>query len=245
MMQTNLVTTNKQGVVTDSLTVAEKFGKRHKDVLKKIENILRDDEDTRLNFAPSEYKDPTGRSLKKYIMDRKSFSILCMSFSGKKALNWKIKFYDAFEAMEKALLQQAIQQNDFTWISQRQAGKIIHREKTDVIKDFIEYAIKQGGSVNGCKNYYSNIARMENNALFILEQKFKNLRDILNLNQLATITSADGIARKAIKEGMAANLHYKEIYQLARNRVAAFAELHGKTFIPATQEIEYKARANS
>lgn len=94
-MQTNLVTTNKQGVVTDSLTVAEKFGKRHKDVLKKIENILRDDEDTRLNFAPSEYKDPTGRSLKKYIMDRKSFSILCMSFSGKKALNWKIKFKDS------------------------------------------------------------------------------------------------------------------------------------------------------
>jgi len=239
-MEKDLVVIERKQVFTDSLRVAEKFKKRHKDVLKKIKNLMKDDENARLNFAPSEYTDPTGRKLKKYNMDRKSFSILCMGFTGKKAFDWKLKFLDAFEAMEKALLQQTIQQQSAAWVAQRQAGKITYREKTDVIKDFVEYATRQGST--NAKMYYTNIARMENKALFILEQRFKNLRDILNLNQLATITSADGIAKKAIKEGMNDNLHYKEIYRLAKKRVTTFAKLHGKTFIPTTQELEQQGR---
>ena len=236
IMKDLLVVKKRNKAVTDSLTVAFNFGKKHKHVLEKIENIIRDSEFTRPVFRLSEYKDSTGRTLKKYNMDRRGFSILAMGFTGKKALKWKNDFFDAVEAMEKILMQQALQQNSPEWIAQRTAGKLIHREKTDVIKDFIDYAITQGGSVKGCKNYYSNIARMENKALFILEQKFKNLRNILNLNQLATITSADGIARKAIKEGMEQKLNYHKVYDLAKKRVITFSELYGQTYIPTTQK---------
>jgi len=234
-MESSLVIIDGKKVVTDSLTVADKFEKQHKDVLKKIKNIIRDDEKGRLNFAPSSYVNSQNKDQRKYLMDRKSFSILCMSFTGEKALDWKIKFFDAFERMESALLQILSQNKHQTWIAQRQAGKLIHHEKTDTIKEFVEYAKAQGSG--NAEMYYQNIAKMENQALFILEQKFKSLRNILDLNQLATVSSADAIAARAIEEGMKANLHYKEIYQLAKKRVETFAELRGKTFIPVTQTL--------
>ncbi len=60
-----------QKVVTDSLTVAEKFNKRHDHVTEKVKNILRDDEDGLLNFRETKYVDSHNRTQKKYIMDRK------------------------------------------------------------------------------------------------------------------------------------------------------------------------------
>ena len=234
-MQNSLVIIDGKKVVTDSLTVADKFEKQHKDVIKKIENVIKNDAEDRLTFAPISYQDSYGRDQKKYLMDRKSFSILCMSISGKKALDWKIKFFDAFEKMESALHQILSQKKESNWIAQRQSGKLIHHEKTDTIKDFVEYA-KAQGSINA-ETYYMSVARMENQALFILEQKFKNLRDILDLNQLATVSSADAIASRAIDEGMKTGLHYKEIYKLAKKRVETFAELRGRSFIPVTQTL--------
>jgi Rha family phage regulatory protein len=66
----DLVTTKKQTVLTDSLTVADKFGKQHKNVIQKIENLIKDDEKDRLNFRPIFYQDSYGRDQKKYDMDR-------------------------------------------------------------------------------------------------------------------------------------------------------------------------------
>ena len=233
-MQNSLVIIDDKKVVTDSLTVADKFEKLHKDVIKKIENIIKNDEGGRLIFAPSSYTNSQNKEQKKYLMDRKSFSILCMSITGKKSLEWKIKFFDAFEKMESALHQILSQKKSSDWISQRQSGKLIHHEKTDVIKKFIEYARSQGSS--HAEMYYQNLAKMENQSMFILEQKFKNLRDILSINQLSTVSTADAIAARAIEEGMEKGLHYKEIYQLAKKRVEIFSEIRGKTFIPVFQE---------
>jgi len=52
-MQNSVVITDGKKVVTDSLTVADKFEKQHKDVIKKIENVIKNDEEDRLIFAPS------------------------------------------------------------------------------------------------------------------------------------------------------------------------------------------------
>lgn len=50
--------------VTDSLTVAEVFGKRHADVIKSIETLNCSKEFTERNFSLSDYQDATGRTLK-------------------------------------------------------------------------------------------------------------------------------------------------------------------------------------
>jgi hypothetical protein len=81
----------------------------------------------------------------------------------------------------------------------------------------------------------ASISTMENKALFLLEQQYKNLRDMLNIHQLSTVKSADMIVMKALRDGMDKGLHYKDIYKLAKVRVEGFAEVIGKTLIPTEQ----------
>lgn len=95
-------------VLTNSLLVAEKFGKRHADVIRSIDNILNTEDELlnakmRLAFVSTTYEDSTGKSNPAYIMDQKGFSILVMGWNGIKALKFKNEFYDAFEAMERSL----------------------------------------------------------------------------------------------------------------------------------------------
>ena len=42
-----------------------------------------------------------GQEYPAYIMNRDGFSLLVMGFTGKKALEWKVKYIQAFNAMEK------------------------------------------------------------------------------------------------------------------------------------------------
>lgn len=92
-------------VLTTSLAVAEHFDKLHKDVLKAIDNTLRDcpDDFTERNFALSDYKDLSGRSLPMYRMTRDGFSLIAMGFTGTAAVRWKIAYLTAFNAMENSL----------------------------------------------------------------------------------------------------------------------------------------------
>ena len=106
---TDLVFKGQNGqVLTNSLLVAEKFGKRHADVIRSIDNILNTEDESlnakmRLAFVSTTYEDATGKSNPAYIMNQKGFSILVMGWNGIKALKFKNEFYDAFEAMERAL----------------------------------------------------------------------------------------------------------------------------------------------
>lgn len=107
----DLVRINSNQVVTDSRSVAEHFEKQHKDVLRAIENLAEGD---RRKIAPMFHEttmpDSYGRQQKAYLMNRDGFSLLVMGFTGKAALEWKLKYIDAFNAMEKALKDQHIKQ---------------------------------------------------------------------------------------------------------------------------------------
>ena len=99
-----LVKVENNQIVTDSRSVAENFGKQHKDVLRAIENLVRGDQ---RKIAPMFYEttmpDSYGRQQKAYLMNRDGFSLLVMGFTGAKALDWKLKYIEAFNAMEKKL----------------------------------------------------------------------------------------------------------------------------------------------
>ncbi|EAL6051939.1 phage regulatory protein [Campylobacter jejuni] len=101
-----------------SLDVAKVFDKEHKNILRDIENILNDlreigDLQCKLNFELSfkvrKIQGFKGRERKYpyYNLTRDGFSLLAMSFTGKKALQFKIAFINAFNEMEK-LLQKEI-----------------------------------------------------------------------------------------------------------------------------------------
>lgn len=92
----NLVTTRGSRAVCDSLSVAEHFHKRHGDVIRAIEvKILPEvsKEFNERNFASVKYIDAKGEKRPMYYMTRDGFTLLAMGFTGKAAMEWKIKFY--------------------------------------------------------------------------------------------------------------------------------------------------------
>ncbi|MEC1583277.1 phage regulatory protein/antirepressor Ant [Bacillus subtilis] len=89
--------------VTDSLTVAEVFGKRHADVIKSIETLNCSKEFTERNFSLSDYQDATGRTLKKYLIKRDGLTFLVFGYTGAKAAIFKEKYIAEFNRMEAEL----------------------------------------------------------------------------------------------------------------------------------------------
>ena len=98
-----LVEIVNQQVVTSSQKVAEVFGKQHKNVLQAIESIKAEKSALIKFFYEDTYKSGTGKSYKRYLMNRDGLSLLVMGFNGEKALEWKIKYIEAFNEMEKKL----------------------------------------------------------------------------------------------------------------------------------------------
>lgn len=91
---------NKQAVTT-SLRVAEVFGKDHKHVLETISNLVAEKSAAKF-FAEATY-DSRGKQYPMYYMNRDGFTLLAMGFTGKKALQFKIKYIQAFNSMDATL----------------------------------------------------------------------------------------------------------------------------------------------
>ena len=226
----NLVVLKKRNATTTSLIVAEKFGKNHRDVLRAIRNLECSKDFTERNFAPVKYKDSTGRSLPMYQITRDGFSFLAMGFTGKEAALWKERFINAFNAMETALLSQS----NLDWQQQRNDGKQVRRELTDVVSEFVEYATAQGSK--SAKMYYLQISKMTNKALFMIGRKApENFRNMLDGMQLAFLQTAEFVARNEIRKGMEEGLFYKGIYAAARDKVVEFGAMVGKTPVLETK----------
>lgn len=101
-----LVTHQGTPMVT-SVVVAEKFGKRHDNVFRDIVKLKNDcpEKFNLLNFEEISYQDKSGRTYPSYQMTRDGFTLLAMGFTGSKAIQWKIKFIEAFNNMEIHILR--------------------------------------------------------------------------------------------------------------------------------------------
>ena len=113
-----ILSTQNGEPVASSRDVAKRFGKEHRNVMRDIENLMSEGvlkiEQTPL-FFKSEYTHPQNhQKYPMYLMNRDGFSLLAMGFTGKEAVQWKLKYIEAFNQMEKQLAaqhkeQQAVQ----------------------------------------------------------------------------------------------------------------------------------------
>jgi len=113
---TEIVKIQEEKAVTTSLKVAEVFGKRHADVLRAIENMECPQEFKERNFAfmlkirnlanGGKRKEPY------YEITRQGFTLLAMGFTGKKAMQFKVAYIEAFDAMEEQIRK--MQKNPLT-----------------------------------------------------------------------------------------------------------------------------------
>ena len=115
-MINELIQLKENQIVTTSLLVAEKFNKNHYDVLRKIDSLILDIEENAILPSPqlfekSEYKTSQNKTLTMYYINRDGFTLLVMGFTGKEALEWKLKYIQAFNEMEKRLHSKRLPDN--------------------------------------------------------------------------------------------------------------------------------------
>ncbi|MBC1459323.1 Rha family transcriptional regulator [Listeria newyorkensis] len=103
---TNLVVMKNEQAVTSSLQVAETFEKRHDNVLRDIESLKKDVLNFEEMFYDSTEPDAYGRDRKVIYMNRDGFTLLAMGFNGKKAMQFKLKYIEEFNKMDKHIKQQ-------------------------------------------------------------------------------------------------------------------------------------------
>jgi Rha family phage regulatory protein len=96
-----------------SLDIGRHFSRQHKDVLRSIDRIAEEvgPEFTERNFAPSDYVDASGRTLRAFDLTRDGFSFLVMGFTGPAAARWKVAYIEAFNAMEAELRRLSVPQD--------------------------------------------------------------------------------------------------------------------------------------
>ena len=102
----NLVMQNEWGaIITTTLRIAELFEKRHFHIIRDIEKLKQQlpKEFNESNLGRVDYTDAKGEKRPTYTLTRDAFSLLVMGFTGEKALQWKLKYIEAFNSMEREL----------------------------------------------------------------------------------------------------------------------------------------------
>ena len=100
-----ILSTQNGEPVASSRQIAESFEKNHRDVLRAIDSLKEDVRNFAQMFFETDTPDSYGRPQRTYLMTRDGFTLLAMGFTGKAALEWKLKYIAAFNAMEKQLAQ--------------------------------------------------------------------------------------------------------------------------------------------
>lgn len=207
-----LVTMKGKNTVCDSLEVAKHFHKRHKNMIQSIERLAENSADVQKMFEPKQYTDSYGRVQKKYYMNRDGFSLLVMGFTGKEAIEWKIKYIEAFNQMEYLLLQKQTQ----VWQDSKAYATEIRKAETDVIKEYVQYATEQGSK--HAERYYSIFSTLADKTAGISAGERENA----TIEQLTRLSLVENIIQQCIADGIAQELPYKEIYQCCKQRAESF-----------------------
>lgn len=238
-MKDKLVMSRNFEEFCDSALVAEKFEKKHDKVVSVIEKINSDFEKYNIKFGAlqdrpkciKEVREKRGKQYMVYVMNQPFFSFLCMRFKGKKAIEWQLRFNDAFlelrEVNARLVKRLNENKNNPELKELRKVGIGIRREETDAIKYFIEYAEKNGSK--RFKWYYNDFTQMQNNALFIIDFKYDNIRSLLNVNQTSIIATCDKLIEDEIYKQVEQEIYYKDIFQNVKIKVLKFAEIVGRT----------------
>lgn len=214
----------KEQAVVSSRTIAEKFDKRHGDILIKLEGKERNapgrkDEIGLIEqvkgtgnpvgtyFIKNYYKDEiSGETYREYLCTRDGFSLLVMGFTGSKALKWKLDYIEAFNKMESFIKER----QSTEWLMTRKQGKLVRRSETDTIANLIDYAKAQGS--RHANKFYMTYSKLVNQLVGIEAGQ----RETVPFKVISTIGFLEDMILHTIDEEMQKGAHYKQIYQICK-----------------------------
>lgn len=153
---TDLVQIQNNRVVVSSKQVAKRFGKLHKDVLESIRQILVA-ENSATNFYEETTFDYRGRKFPIYLMDKDGFSLLVMGFTGKEALEWKIKYIKAFNAMEQEIQHKEYQAS----LAKSSENELLRKKVEQLKKDKFDISIQVDLAIRERRNLETELEIQE------------------------------------------------------------------------------------
>jgi len=95
-------------ILASSLDVSNFFNKKHLHVLEAIRKLEVPEAFSGSNFRSGSYADAQNQMRPMVEMTRDGFTILAMGFTGSEAMKFKLAYIEAFNQMEKALLENAM-----------------------------------------------------------------------------------------------------------------------------------------
>lgn len=227
-------------VLVSSRIIAEKFEKEHAEVIYAIEGrtgsngriknkglISEIDGISQVSryFIKSSYKDSMNRIQVEYLLTRDGFSLLVMGFTGQRALEWKLKYIEAFNAMEAFIREK----QSAEWQQARITGKQVRRDETDVIlTKLIPHAEFQGSKNVG--KLYMAYSKLVNMTLGIEAGQ----RESLPLAYVDAIKFLERAIENIISIEVDKGTHYKEIYQICKAKCQIIKDL---AFLPSLKLI--------
>lgn len=229
LINLGIINKNNKAVVS-SRVVAQRFGKKHNSILKTIsgetrkgkhingliDGITNSSENPLQYFVLSEYKDNSGKKNKEYLLTRDGFSLLVMGFTGKKALEWKLKYIQAFNAMESFIREKLSSE----WKETRIKGKLARRNETDVIMTkLIPLAMSQGSKNAG--KLYMTYSKLVNSCVGVPAKS----RDKVTKRVLDVIYNLENLIEHVIIEEVEKETYYKDIYQICKGKCKLLVEL--------------------
>ena len=196
-------------LVTSSRTVAEVFGKVHKNVLRAIDEKIQSAQNCAHWFFEHEYIDSRGRKQNEMLMDERGCALIIMGFTGKEACIWQTKYIEAFDRMKKEL---SIPSKKFKVMSKaqervimREVGKAQRRILTDAIKEYIPESEHKMFA-------YRNYTKLIDKTLFGMSTKEirkicgigtnRNIRDMLTATELKALSQAERTVDVLLSLGM-------------------------------------------
>lgn len=106
-LATGIVFQQDGQAVTTSLIVAREFDKEHRNVMRDIRELIQKgvlkNEQTPMFVEKLYVNEQNGQQYPMYLMNRDGFTLLAMGFTGERALEFKMKFLQAFNAMGQLL----------------------------------------------------------------------------------------------------------------------------------------------
>lgn len=132
LVPSDAIVIHEADIRTTSLKVAEAFGKRHDDVLKRLNNMDCSSDFHHRNFAEMMHKVQIGkgatRDSKYYEMTKDGFMFLVMGFTGKQAAQIKEAYINAFNVMAVQLAERQRPAETLTASEQQTLSEIAHKK---------------------------------------------------------------------------------------------------------------------
>lgn len=209
-----LVYLKKNEAFTDSMVIAKGTGNQHESVVRILTKHHKDFED----FGKLEFMDlksgKRGRPTKVYLLSEEQATLLVTYLDNTDVVRqFKKTLVHQFFVMRKFLAEK----QTTVWIEARQQGMITRKAETDVIKELVEYAKAQGST--HADMLYMTYSKLANTLCGIKS------RDEATSSQLHDLSIFENLILSMIRNGIEANMDYKQIYKECKARCTAAQQI--------------------